>query len=137
MLLAPAVGSAVQQVGAALRTDTDLSPRLRELAILAVAAHRRSQFEWQAHERAALDTGLDSAQLQQLLDGDVPDDLGDEDACVVRTAKELLTRGSLEDPEYAMALRVVGENRLAELVWLIGYYSRLAVALATLRPASA
>ncbi|TVT11479.1 carboxymuconolactone decarboxylase family protein [Amycolatopsis bartoniae] len=136
MLLAPAVGAAVQQVGAVLRTRTELSPRSRELAILTVAAHRRSRFEWEAHQGAALEAGLEVAQLQQILDGVIPDDLSEEDRCVVSTANELLTQGSLGDADYESALRILGEKRLAELIWLVGYYSMLAVALATLRPES-
>src|ERR1700761_6978340 len=58
MLLTPALGAAVQQVGAKTRFAPALSDRERELAILAVAGVLRSDFERLAHEPAALRAGL-------------------------------------------------------------------------------
>ncbi len=46
MLFAPTVGGALAALGEAIRYDSSLSPRTREIAILAVAALRRSDYEW-------------------------------------------------------------------------------------------
>jgi alkylhydroperoxidase family enzyme len=134
MLLAPRIGSAVQAVGAALRFDESLPARSRELAILVVAAYRRSEFEWLAHEPAARAAGLGTPQLQALLDGAVPDGLEPAERTVVRTARRLLLDGELDDDGYAEAVSVLGTGTLSALVWLIGYYGMLATALATFRP---
>src|SRR5215471_1586181 len=53
MLASPRVGTAVQRLGAALRYQTDLPDRIRELVILVVAAQLGSEFEWHAHESLA------------------------------------------------------------------------------------
>src|SRR6202034_3042941 len=53
MLLAPAVGDAMQQVGAKIRFGTALTGRERELAILTVAGALSSEFERLAHVPAA------------------------------------------------------------------------------------
>ena len=53
MLLTPEVGNAMQQVGAKIRFAAALTARERELAILTVAGHLRSDFERLAHEPAA------------------------------------------------------------------------------------
>jgi 4-carboxymuconolactone decarboxylase len=50
MLAAPPLGQALQRLGAAVRYETSLSARVREMAILAVAAHWDSAFERYAHE---------------------------------------------------------------------------------------
>jgi alkylhydroperoxidase family enzyme len=134
MLLAPRIGSAVQAVGAALRVDESLSERSRELAILTVAARRRSQFEWLAHERAGLAAGLSPEQLQSLLDGAMPADLDAAEEVVVGTVERLLADGELGDAGFAEAVSVLGTEPLAALVWLVGYYGMLATALATFRP---
>ncbi|MGR7025815.1 carboxymuconolactone decarboxylase family protein [Geodermatophilus sp. URMC 62] len=134
MLLAPRVGSAVQAVGAALRFDRSLTERSRELAILTVAAHRRSEFEWLAHESAALATGLRAGQLQVLLDGGMPPDLDAADEVVVRTVRRLSVDGTLDDEGFGEAVSALGTEALATLVWLVGYYGMLATALATFRP---
>ena len=135
ILFSPRIGTAVQQVGAALRFDSDLPPRLRELAILTVAAHEGSEFEWTAHEDAARDAGVSTEQLQSLLDGAVPDSLDAAELCAVRVTRALLTDRVLGDDLYQEALAVLGQGALAALVWLVGYYSMLALALATFRPA--
>ncbi|MGH8829359.1 MAG: carboxymuconolactone decarboxylase family protein, partial [Jiangellaceae bacterium] len=57
-LLVPSVGRALQSVGSALRFDGTLSDRIRELAILQVAAHWDSMFERAAHENVGRSVGL-------------------------------------------------------------------------------
>ena len=42
---------------------------------------------------------------------------------------------SLPDEDYATGVAALGKERLAELTWLVGYYSALALALAVFRPA--
>ncbi|HEY0949418.1 MAG TPA: hypothetical protein VGD85_04425, partial [Nocardioides sp.] len=49
-LLSPAVGDALQRLGAAVRYRTALPDRAREMAILLVAARWDSAFEREAHE---------------------------------------------------------------------------------------
>jgi AhpD family alkylhydroperoxidase len=134
MLLTPRIGGAVQQVGAALRTDPDLPPRMRELAILAVGAAAGSRFEWDAHEPAALAAGATAEQLQAVLDGAEPPGLDEREALAVATVRRLRADGTLDDERYAEAVAVLGEATLAALVWLTGYYAMLAIALGTFRP---
>ncbi|MCF6744479.1 carboxymuconolactone decarboxylase family protein [Blastococcus sp. KM273128] len=134
MLLAPGIGSAVQAVGAALRGEQLLGPRSRELAILAVAARRRSHFEWLAHEQAARAAGVTAQQLQALLDGRLPGGLEPVEEVVVATTWQLLDDGELDDEGYARAVDALDVEALATLVWLVGYYAMLATALATFRP---
>ena len=43
--LHPAIGDALQRLGAAIRYGTRMTARVRELAILAVAEHHDSAFE--------------------------------------------------------------------------------------------
>ncbi|MDQ0380307.1 carboxymuconolactone decarboxylase family protein [Amycolatopsis thermophila] len=135
MTIAPEIGDAVQSVGAALRFSGAFAPRTRELAILTVAVHRGSDFEWFAHVNAGRDAGLTDAQLRAIQQRHEPGGLDATDACVWRATEALLAQGRLDDEEYAETVRVVGAAGLAELVWLIGYYSTLQLALATFDPA--
>lgn len=134
MLFSPRIGDAVQQVGAALRFDDDLPPRLREIAVLAVAAHHGSAFEWSSHEGLARETGVSSTQLQALLDGTVPDGLDDAERVALDVVRTLLATRGLDDDRYATALETLGRDTLAAVVWLTGYYAMLANALAVFRP---
>jgi 4-carboxymuconolactone decarboxylase len=134
MLLAPAVGNAMQQVGATIRFGTGLTGRERELAILTVAGVLDSDFERLSHEPAARALGLSQDQVDAALAGRVPAGTDDDEALVCRLAKVMTADRTLADEEYAGGVAALGTERLAELTWLVGYYSALALALAVFRP---
>jgi len=134
MLLAPRVGDAVQSLGAALRFGIDLSERCRELGILTVASELRSTFEWIAHSGAAQSHGVTDAQLAELLEGGIPQGLGPTESLIVDICRTLLSTGNLSDEQYDQAIERLGSDGLAELVWLVGYYNALALALRVFNP---
>jgi 4-carboxymuconolactone decarboxylase len=129
MLVSPGVGLALQDLGAAVRYRTSLSDRAREIAILALAALRRSDFEWYAHERVGRRAGLTDAELSALLVGDEPSSLTDEESVLLQTTRLLAISGDLDDDAYATAETSLGREQLAELVVLVGYYDLLALSL--------
>jgi len=135
MLLAPQVGAPLQEVGAALRFATTLTGRERELGILAVAAAHECAFEWRAPEAAARALGVTASQLDAIAAGQVPEELSDTEAMVFRLAATMARDRSLPDSDYDAAVARLGAARLAEVTWLVGYYSALALALAVFRPA--
>lgn len=134
MTIAPGVGDAVQQVGAALRFATTMSARTKEAVILLVASRRECVYEWMLHEDAAVAEGIDRAAISALRAAVRPAGLGRETDAALVIADRLLAAGALTDAEYARAIAEVGEVVLAELVWLVGYYSMLALALAVFEP---
>jgi 4-carboxymuconolactone decarboxylase len=134
MLLSPEVGNAMQQVGAKIRFAAALTPRERELAILTVAGQLRCDFERLAHEPAARALGLTGQQVNAALSGQVPDGLTDAEALVGRLARVMTADRTLPDEDYNAGLAVLGRERLADLTWLVGYYSALALSLAVFRP---
>lgn len=134
MLLTPAVGDAMQQVGAKIRFAAALTARERELAILTVAGYLRSDFERLAHEPAARSAGLTQAQVNAALAGQVPGGLTDTEALACRLARVMTAERTLPDADYAAGVELLGRERLADLTWLVGYYGALALSLAVFRP---
>jgi 4-carboxymuconolactone decarboxylase len=143
-LLQPRLGSALQALGSSVRYDTGLDDRCREIAILVVAAHWRSDFEWYAHEAVARSVGLTAPELAAVRDaglGDpepaaVPDGhpaLTGREAVVARTVAALAARGDLDDAQYREAVSQVGTAGLFELLTLVGYYATLALQLRVFR----
>ena len=92
-LLQPRLGSALQALGASVRYDTGLDDRSREIAILVVAAHWRSDFEWYAHEAVGRAAGLGDAELAALREGRHAE-LAGPGSVVARTAAALVARGA-------------------------------------------
>lgn len=134
MLLAPEVGNAVQAVGAKVRFTDLLTDRERELAILTVAGELRSDFERLAHEPAARQAGLSQPQLNAVLAGRIPGGLTEDEALICRLAQVMTADRNLPDEDYDRGRNALGQERLATLTWLVGYYSALALALAVFRP---
>ena len=131
-LLQPRLGSALQALGAAVRYETALDDRCREIAILVVAAHWRSGFERYAHEAVGRAAGLTGADLAAIRDGR-HDMLSGREAVVARTAATLAARGDLDDTEYREAEDHLGPDGLFELLTLVGYYATLALQLRVFR----
>jgi 4-carboxymuconolactone decarboxylase len=133
LLHSPAVGGALQELGTAIRFRSVLSDRLREIAILAVAAHWSSDFEQYAHEPLGRRAGLTDAQVAGLAAREdvVLDDPAE--AVGLRLVRALITSGDLSDEEYADGRRLLGDQALVELTALVGYYATLALQLRVFR----
>jgi 4-carboxymuconolactone decarboxylase len=130
MLLSPTLGQAVQALGAVIRYSSTLSARSREIAILLVAHHCHSAYEWSAHSRHGRQAGLSDAEIESLT-GEDPEFADREEAAVTRSALHLLRGGTLPDDAYRSAVEILGSAQVFELVTLVGYYRMLAGVLAT------
>jgi len=134
-LLQPRLGLALQALGSSVRYETGLDNRCREIAILVVAAHWRSDFERYAHEAVGRASGLDDDELAALRTGDHAVFVGRE-AVVARTTAVLVSESDLDDAEYDAAVTELGEAGLFEILTLVGYYSALALQLRVFRVSS-
>jgi 4-carboxymuconolactone decarboxylase len=128
MLLHPPLGSALQALGAAIRYEGLLSGRAREMAILSVAVHWSSDFEWLAHEAVGRAAGLDDEDIASLRSGRCPVSATPVEQAVVATTKALM-EGDLDDTAFSAAIDGVGLPGLFNLVTLVGYYQLLALQL--------
>ena len=131
MLYNPALGDAMQALGAAIRFETSLPGRLRELAILTIAVRWQSQYEWYAHEPLARADGLTSAVIEALQAGAKPVFEADDEALVFRFACELLDTRSVSDITYAEAIDALGAQGVVELVAVLGNYTLVSMVLNT------
>jgi 4-carboxymuconolactone decarboxylase len=133
MLHSPAVGTALQAVGAAVRYRSVLPDRMRELAILTVAAHWDSDFERYSHVPLARHVGLSDAEVAGLVAGEEVAFEDPAECAVHRVVRALLHASDLTDEEYAAGRDAIGEQGLVELTTLVGYYATLALQLRVFR----
>jgi 4-carboxymuconolactone decarboxylase len=131
MLRSPAVGTAQQELGAAIRYRTGFTDRMRELAILLVAARWDSAFEREAHEAIARAAGFRDDELAAIRALDVA--LFDGDEGVVGRATVALLNGDLTNDEWDAASTTLGIDGVFELTALVGYYATLALQLRVFR----
>lgn len=125
MLHQPALGLALQELGAAVRYRTSLSGRCREIAILQAAVVTDSAFEWYAHEAVGRAAGLTDGELEALREGRFSSVDPTEEA-VARFTDELLAGNRIGQADYERFEQLLGAPVLVELVVLAGYYRTLA-----------
>ncbi len=126
MVHEPAMGAPLQELGSAIRYRTGLSDRVREIAILAVAAHTGSAFEQYAHERVGRAVGLTDDELSALAAGTYSSADPVEEVSYALCRRLLRDRSRLTGREYADLAQALGTTTITELVVLVGYYRTLA-----------
>lgn len=131
-LLQPRLGFAWQALGAAVRYETTLSDRAREIAILVTAVAADAAFEWRSHEPIGRHAGLTDDELDAVRTHRF--ELFDEsERLVATTTSALCARGDLDDDEYRLATGALGPAGLFELLTLVGYYQALALQMRVFR----
>jgi 4-carboxymuconolactone decarboxylase len=128
LLYNAAIGEQVQQLGNLLRFESKLPGQLREVAILTVAQHWRSNYEWFAHVVFAEREGVDAAAIAAIKQGKEPEDNADW-ATVHRLVSEFLNTARVSDDTYKAAIEKFGEPAMVELVTLAGYYCMISAIL--------
>jgi 4-carboxymuconolactone decarboxylase len=130
-LHSPALGERVRAVNQYLRFETALERRLTELAILVTARELDNQFEWTAHEPAALKEGLDPAIIDVVKHRKPVAGLGPREAVIVSMGRELFGERKLASETFARAVELFGRREVVNLAALMGNYAMTAVLLDT------
>ncbi len=131
-LLSPRLGDALQRLGAAVRYGSGLSHRVRELAILVVAAHWRSSFETMAHEAVGRACGLTEDELAAVRSGEMPSLSDPAERAAIRLAGSMVA-GDVDEQTWEACVPLLDTSTVFELTTLVGYYSTLALQMRVLR----
>jgi 4-carboxymuconolactone decarboxylase len=128
-LYSPRVADADQRKNDYLRFDSSIGRRFYEVAVLVTARELDHQFEWTAHEPAALKAGVEQAVIDVIKYRRPLGDLQPKDAAIIQLGRELLRRRAVESKTFAEALTLFGPKELVDVVSVIGNYSAIAVLL--------
>ena len=119
-------------LGSAILGRQKLSPKLRELAILRVAALSPARYEWVQHVPIAEATGATAAQIAALERGDITGDAFDAvERAVLRFATEVVRDVRASEATFAEVARHLSAQEIVELVITVGYYMLIARLLET------
>lgn len=113
----------------AVDTEARLPNSVRQVAILTVGAAFGARYELYAHEITGVDSGLSPSQVATLAAGGRPNDLGEEEAIAYDVARCLVSGHILPTSTYEQALRLLGQDGVGELAFLIGGYCLVSVLL--------
>jgi 4-carboxymuconolactone decarboxylase len=125
----PELAAKAQDLGRYCRYETTLGPKLSELAILVTARIYRSEYEWQAHKTHALNAGLEPEIVEAIRLNRIPDFTDPEESVVHDVARGAHAERRIDDGLYGRALAVLGEQRLVDLVGLLGYYTMISLTI--------
>jgi 4-carboxymuconolactone decarboxylase len=115
-----------------LRHEAGFEPKVREVAILAVAREMDSRFEWAAHEPEALTVGvppqvIDIIKLRKSTAG-----LSELDAAIIEFGRQVVGKHKVTSEAFARLKALFAPNKLVELVLLMGDYAATAILLAAM-----
>lgn len=119
----------LQQVGSYIRFRSSLGFKLNELAILMVARHWTSQYEWFAHHRLALQAGLDPEIAEAISKSERPKKMGPDEALIYEFTTELLETKQVRDQTFSAVKDRFGEQGVMDLIAVAGYYVLVSMVL--------
>lgn len=123
------VGPLISQVNRYLRFDAGIDARIREIAILTTAREASNQFEWTMHEPAALKEGV-APEIVDLIKHRKPvAGIAEEYALVIRLGRAIFADRKVPSELFAQARAQFGDQRLVDIVLLMGNYAATAALL--------
>lgn len=126
---APEFGQLAQALGAYVRYQTSLPPRMSEFVILCTARHWRAQYEWFAHAPIAEKEGVSKKVIADLQAGKRPASASKEELALYDFIEELYKTRRVSDKTYARVYAFLGEEALVQLMGILGYYAMVAMTL--------
>jgi 4-carboxymuconolactone decarboxylase len=120
-------------LGGVLLTQLELDPKLRELAILLVAAHTGAEYEWIQHVGISKAIGIDDEQIAAVQRRDLEATCLNPDARILlRFTHEVLLRPRADDDTFTALCERFPPRQIVEILLVIGNYHMLARIMTTL-----
>jgi 4-carboxymuconolactone decarboxylase len=121
-LRSPIVAGAFLQLQASEERHTSLSDRVRQVVILTVGAAWAADYETYAHSAVARRSGIPEDAVRRLVEGGLPDALGDDEKVAHRFTRQLSTSHRVDDFTFVEARKMFGERGITDIVLLAGTY---------------
>jgi AhpD family alkylhydroperoxidase len=107
----------------ALRDGSELSPKLRELAILTVGHTTGSQYEIAHHQSHALKAGVTAEQLAAIGDFETSKHFDDLERAVMRLAEESTVDVDVTESRWTDVAAHLNDKQMVELSLTIAWYN--------------
>ena len=128
-LYSPKLALAFNELNGFLRYNGDLSPRHTEVAICVAAFEIKQQYEYSAHEPAALRYGAPQAVIDTIKFDREPIGLTAEETIIIKVGRQIMREHKLDSDLYAEAVRLFGRKGFVELVTVMGDYVMVGMVL--------
>lgn len=131
-LYSPRIAQPWSDLNGFLRYNGDLSERHTEVAILVAAWEIEQQYEYSAHEPAALRFGAPQAVIDTIKYDKAPVGLSPEETIIIRLGRQLMREHKVDSDIFAEAVRLFGRKGVVELVTVMGDYVMVGMVLTTI-----
>jgi alkylhydroperoxidase family enzyme len=129
MLYSPKASIPIQELNDFLRYNGDLSPRHTEVAICVAAWEIEQQYEYSAHEPAALRYGAPQEVIDTIKYDREPKGLTPEETLIIKFGRQLIREHKLDSDLYAEAVKLFGRKGTVELALVMGDYVMMGMVL--------
>ncbi|MGA2552544.1 MAG: carboxymuconolactone decarboxylase family protein [Burkholderiaceae bacterium] len=110
------------QMGKAIRTDTELDPKLRELVILRTGALLQASYEVHQHRRVAAQAGVAPDWIEAALRPGAESALPATEALLLRLTDAIVQKPRVPDELFESALKQFGPRQTSEILLIAGFY---------------
>jgi len=111
---------------------SSLAPRERELVILRIGWLCRAGYEWGQHVQIARASGLSDAEIERIAKGPDAPGWSELERALLRATDELHADAFVSDATWAELARHYETRQLIDLVFTVGQYNMVSMALNTL-----
>jgi 4-carboxymuconolactone decarboxylase len=108
---------------------TTLSERHRELVVLRVATVRQSSYELAQHLVLAADAGLSPEEIDRIVEGPDAPGWSPLEGAMVSAVDQLIGAGTITEETWSRLAAELDDRQLMDLVFTVGTYVTLAMAL--------
>lgn len=108
-----------------------LPARERELVILRTGFLCRSGYEWAQHATIGRHAGLTDEEIVRITHGPTADGWSDKDRALLQATEQLVADHFISDSTWASLATVWSEQQLMDLVFAVGQYTLVSMALNT------
>jgi 4-carboxymuconolactone decarboxylase len=138
LLRSPQIANVVQLLGTTVRAQSTLPAAVCEVVILTVVRLLACDFEWEAHARLAVHSGLlDPQDVEDIAAGRSPGGASDRRIGIAwSVSRQQVESGAVNEAALEAALAAFGERGLVELTVLVGYYGLVALLMRACAPAT-
>lgn len=132
LLNSPLATSKMAVLGAYVRFETPLPPRVKALAVLTTVREIDGDYVWTVNQPQAKSAGLDDQIIGAIRERRAPQGLAPEDGIIVQFTQELLRQHRISDATFQTVQQRLGDPGIVDLLMLIGYYHGLSHTLSAL-----
>lgn len=128
----PKIGRDLIRLGSAILFKGDLSPILRELAILRIGHVNKAHYEWTQHVRIGLAVGVPQEKIDAVPEWESSDIFDETERAVLAYTDEVNRNIKASDGAFSKIQSLLGDKETVELTITIGYYGMISRILESL-----